>query len=187
MSPDDPFDLRSLLRRARAGDAAARNDLLARLRPYLRALVRSWLGPAPARQQEASDVVQETLLHIERGLAGFRGDGVPQFLAWAKRIAHNDAADARGGAAVGGDAAPPDAVDPGLAPPDVLAQAEDMTRLIAALERRPADQRDLFTARVFEGLPYDEIAERLGATPGALRLRFFRLCQELRAELRSDT
>ena len=45
----DTYQLASLLQQSRTGNTQAFNTLLGRLRPYLLALVRSWLGPDLAR------------------------------------------------------------------------------------------------------------------------------------------
>jgi DNA-directed RNA polymerase specialized sigma24 family protein len=96
MAHADAHELGPLLDHSRAGDPQARDALLERLRPYLKALIRSWLGTRLARQFAESDVVQETLLRIHRGFGDFRGQGVPEFLGWARRIAFNAALDRRG-------------------------------------------------------------------------------------------
>ena len=44
MSHADAHQLGPLLDRSRAGDPDARGALLEKLRPYLKALIRSWLG-----------------------------------------------------------------------------------------------------------------------------------------------
>src|SRR5262245_31258311 len=95
MSQPDPYGLGPLFERSRNGEAAARGNLFEQLRSYLKALVRSWLGPELARRLDESSIAQESLLRIEKGWGGFRGQSVPELLGWARRIAFNVAADRR--------------------------------------------------------------------------------------------
>src|SRR2546423_9338430 len=93
MSDRDAHRLEPLLQKTLRGQAQARNRLLGQLRPWLQVMIRSWLGPDLARQLVDSDVVQESLLRIDRGLPDFRGRTVPEFLAWARQIAWHAAID----------------------------------------------------------------------------------------------
>src|SRR5438105_224064 len=89
MPPRDAHRLGPLLEQSRAGDAGAWNTLLGKLRPYLQALVRSWLGANLARQLGDSDIVQEALTRISSSVSGFHGQSVPELLGWAKHIAYH--------------------------------------------------------------------------------------------------
>jgi DNA-directed RNA polymerase specialized sigma24 family protein len=86
---DDAHQLGPLLERGRAGERAALDTLLGKLRPYVRLLIRPRLGPALERKLDSSDLVQESLLRVYRGFDGFAGDGVPQLLAWVGQIVGN--------------------------------------------------------------------------------------------------
>ncbi len=55
--------------------------------------------------------------------------------------------------------------------------------LHAALDRLPESQRVVLQLHRFEGLTFAEIAEVLGTTAGAVRVRAFRAYERLRAEL----
>src|SRR5947209_8317023 len=55
MPPTDTHRLGPLLLQSRTGDGQALNALLGQLRPFLKALVRSWLGPDLAGQRLDSD------------------------------------------------------------------------------------------------------------------------------------
>src|SRR6478609_8551911 len=91
--PHDRHQLGPLLLRSRAGDADARNSLLDRIRPFLKALIRSWIGPALCGKLADTDIVQETLLSIDQHLGEFRGEEPGRFLAWARTIAYRAAID----------------------------------------------------------------------------------------------
>jgi RNA polymerase sigma-70 factor, ECF subfamily len=187
MTPNDPHGLGPLLERVRAGDSQARNELLGRLRPYLKVLVRSWLGSDLARQLIDSDVVQVSLTKIHQNLEAFRGADVPELLAWVERIAFNAAIDQKRKAGM------PAPVDDSLLsqvsgreiPPDrALEQAEEHLRLAEALERLSGPRREVIHARLFEGLPYAVIASRMKASEGALRVLFARAVRQLHDELK---
>jgi RNA polymerase sigma-70 factor (ECF subfamily) len=60
---------------------------------------------------------------------------------------------------------------------------EQTNALRNALGALPTQQRDVFLLREIIGLSYDEIAEELGSTVGAVQMLLFRARQTLRAEL----
>jgi RNA polymerase sigma-70 factor (ECF subfamily) len=53
----------------------------------------------------------------------------------------------------------------------------------AALDRLPESQRTVIHLHRYEGMTFVEIAQVLGTTPGAVKLRAFRGYEQLRAEL----
>jgi RNA polymerase sigma-70 factor (ECF subfamily) len=190
MPQPDPHGLGPLFERSRQGDGAARGELHGRLRPYLKALVRSWLGPDPDGGLDPSSIAQESLLRIEKGWPGFRGRTVPELLGWARRIAFNLTSDRKkglaGAAAVGGEAVADAAADE-PAPLDVLIHEEDAARLAAALEQLPEPRRAVIVARLLDDLPFEEVARRLGRTNGAVRVLFLRAVAQLRQILENES
>jgi len=179
----DAHQLGPLLERSRQGDRDAWDRLLGHLRPYLKALVRSWLGPELTRRLGESDIVQDVLLRIERDFANHRGQSVPELLGWVKTIAYRATVDGRRQAIsdrqAGSDfwqslptAAP--------SPSEVLAGEEDAVRLATALEQLSEARRDVIHARLFEQQPFAEIARSTGQSAGALRVLFVRAVRQLR-------
>jgi RNA polymerase sigma-70 factor, ECF subfamily len=63
---------------------------------------------------------------------------------------------------------------------------EQQVLLADALERLPADYREVIILRNLEDLSYDEIAQRMGRTPGAVRMLWVRALAQLRAEARQS-
>lgn len=187
MSQQDRHQLRPLLERSR-GEPHARDALLEKLRPFLKALIRSWLGADLSRQLFDSDVVQEVSLSIHRNFASFRGDGVPEFLGWVRTIAFNAVVDHKKRLARerAGHEGLQDVPGRELSPLQGLEQAEDAVRLAAALELLPERRREVVVARLLEGLPYAAISQRSGTSEGALRIQFKRGLEQLRQLMETD-
>ncbi len=185
-----------LLAQARAGDAAALGQLLELYRNYLRLIARSMMGHALGLKLEASDLVQETFLKAHRQFADFAGREEPEFIAWLRRIlvrtvadqaryhragvrnqrrevALEDLLDRAGGAAQ-------QALADSLPSPSSMAVRRERSVLLAdALEKLPADYRTVFVLRNIEHIPFNEIAVRLGRSPGAVRVLWTRAMQRL--------
>ena len=77
---------------------------------------------------------------------------------------------------------PEDLADDAL-PEDALMQTELLDSLAAALERLPAELTDIVVLRYYDRLPLTEIAERLGMSYGAVKLRHQKALLILRTEL----
>ena len=127
---------------------------------------------------DADEAVQETLLKAHRALAA--GATVHSLGAWLHAIAHNSAlallAGRRGGAEYREDGGA------GQTSSGVSDEArrERLDALVAAVLSLPDRQRQALVMREFEGRSYDEIAERLAASNGAVR----QLLNRARASLR---
>lgn len=61
-----------------------------------------------------------------------------------------------------------------------LAAREDLGRVRQVLESLPDDQREVLELAVLEGLPYEEIADRLGVPEGTVKTRVSRARTRLR-------
>jgi RNA polymerase sigma-70 factor, ECF subfamily len=65
-----------------------------------------------------------------------------------------------------------------------LASSQSIRDAVArSLDRLPSDQREAVRLRVLEGLPYAEVAERLGLTPSGTRTKVTRAMRTLRGML----
>jgi len=87
---DDPA---TLLQLARNGDDEATGRLLGHYRRYLVLLARLQIDRRLQAKEDASDVVQETLLRAHRSFTDFRGDNEPELVAWLRTILVNQLAD----------------------------------------------------------------------------------------------
>ena len=195
-----------LIRRCRAGEGPAREQLFRRYHAYLRALARAQLGRHLRAKCDPSDVVQQTLLEAHRDFGAFQGSHEPELLAWLRRIlAHNLYNEARRFAARQRDAAREVSMEQvragvensslalgrGLpaatpSPSHAAAQRESALRLAEALARLPEDYQTVLLLRVFEGLPAEEVAKRMGRTAGAVRMLQMRALAALREEVAGE-
>ncbi len=140
--------------------------------------------------------MQETFLKAHRQFADFAGRDEPELMAWLRRILVRTLADqanyhrsrARnvrrqvslealleqaGGAAQ-------QALADSLPSPSSMAVRRERAVLLAdALEKLPADYREVFVLRNIEHIPFNEIATRMGRSPGATRVLWTRAMQRL--------
>ena len=174
---DDPVQRRDLilLDRAREGDLAAFNDLVAAYQDMLFALV---VRMVPDRDQ-ASDAVQEAFFSAYRNMAGFRGGSVK---SWLSRIAINAAMDAqRLKKRRPADPYPELEDDTWQPPADASADPEKtaltMERhraLNTALAQITNDQRTAIVLYDVEGFDYAEIAGLTNVSVGTVKSRIHR-------------
>jgi RNA polymerase sigma-70 factor, ECF subfamily len=128
----------------------------------------------------AEDLTVETLWRIYRARHRFRADG--NFAAWARRIATNLALDhLRRKRPEQSFVAEP----AGRSQPDHLVQRETREKIEQAFRRLPAKLQVAAMLALVEGQPYDEIADALGTSVGAVKLRVFRAVRILRQQLDS--
>jgi RNA polymerase sigma-70 factor (ECF subfamily) len=126
----------------------------------------------------AEDLTVETLWRIYRARRRFRPDG--NFGAWARRIATNLAIDfLRTRHAEQELVWEPE----GFAAADLLEQQETRVKIQQAFRRLPPKLQVTATLALIEEQPYDEIADALGTSVGAVKLRVFRAVRILRKQL----
>ncbi|MGH2545646.1 MAG: RNA polymerase sigma factor, partial [Actinomycetota bacterium] len=122
------------------------------------------------RAEDAADASQETWLICLRKLSGFRGTS--EFTTWLHRVAVNVCHDAlrkraREGPAADEELEPPPAPDT----TEASAAAVDVQR---ALLEVPEEFRAALILHDVQGVPYEEIAESLGAPLGTVKSRIHR-------------
>ena len=203
MSPIDTIpDL--LLEQARAGDEAALGQLLELYRNYLRLVARALIGQALRVRLDASDLVQETFLKASREFGQFLGSTEPELTAWLRQILvrtlsnqakhhrrqvrnyqRQESLEAmldRSSAAVHHAlAAPSDS------PSAHAVRREQAVLLADALEKLPAHYREVFILRNLEHIPFDQVAARMGRSPGATRVLWKRTMDRLSLLLRENS
>lgn len=135
---------------------------------------------------DAEDAAAETFAAMVRTLPRFRWRGVP-FEAWLFRIAMSkvvDLARHRTRVRPSGDRVAADLVDPAAGPERTLVHRELRRALVEAIERLPADQRDVVMLRFFAGRSIRETADQLGRSDGAIKQLQFRALSSLRRMVR---
>lgn len=175
-----------LIVRAKSGDSAALGELLEKHRGYLRVLAQRMLGDRFRARLDASDVIQQTCLAVQRNFPEFRGETPGQFIAWLRQVHEGHIRNAlrehlagkRGVGREGGVTAAEleSLVEDSLqsTPSQRVLRDEQAVLLAAALDRLPDGQREAVRLRYLEGLSLKEIADLMNRTEraaGALILR----------------
>ncbi len=162
----EPDDIDDLARRARAGDRDALESLLTAVRPRTLAICRGVLPYTP----DAEDACQEALINVATKIGSWAGQG--RFTTWLHVVAVNCART---------DLPPDAATRPSPATcfrsekPDprttsVIAGTRlDLLDAIETLERDHPQYVEPLLLRDVYGLPYDEIAEQVGAPLGTVK------------------
>lgn len=173
----DAEDDDALVRQAREGDRQALETLFDR---HFDGVFRLALGFL-RDEDRAADAAQDTFVKAMGGLGSFRGEA--PFRTWLFSIARNEAMDAarKGGRELSGiherlEATPTD----GPSPLEALEDGRQAEVLRAAVDRLPEKQRMAVSLRVYEGLPYREIAGIIGSSEGAARVNYYHGIQRLK-------
>ncbi|MGH9254575.1 MAG: RNA polymerase sigma factor [Vicinamibacterales bacterium] len=175
-----------LLERARAGDAAALEDLFARHIPLLRRWASGRL-PRWARDiVDTSDLVQETVLDTFKHLDGFEPRGEGALRAYLRQAFINRLRNQLRRAIR---RPPAEALDSAVAsdttsPLEAAIGRETLERYERALERLDPDEREAVVTRIEFGLSYAEVAEALGRpSADAARMAVVRALVKLAKEM----
>jgi RNA polymerase sigma-70 factor, ECF subfamily len=164
-----------LLKRFRQGDPEAFEALFRQFQ----AEVYGWIVRIVRDPSVAEDLTIETFWRIHRARGRF--DPGASFGAWARRIATNLAIDhlrqTRREVALPEDLAEPASADP-------IVSRETRRQIAVALRRLPLKLRVAATLSLIEEQSPKEIAEALGTSEGAVRVRVFRAVRLLRQQLR---
>ncbi len=132
-------------------------------------------------REAAEDLVQEVFVRMLRYRRSYRERGT--FEAWMFRMTRNVCLDhlAALEAEVLVEELPPQSAEAPEPEPDVVAAGrEELRYLERALDRLPEDKRDLLLLARFGSLTYQEIAESLGCTVAALKVRVHRALRQLK-------
>jgi RNA polymerase sigma-70 factor, ECF subfamily len=184
----DDEELVRLLTEARKDNKtnSALGALLAQLRPWMRWQAEGLLGQRLRARIDGSDIVQDVHVRAFERFNQFRGESVPELRAWIKTILRRIVANhIRGPKAVaedGGDRLP-DVPATGTTPSQGAMRIENQARLIEALQWLPERYRLVLQLRFFDGLPFEDVAQRVGVTVGNARVLMVRAMKRLRNEL----
>lgn len=196
----------SLLARTGAGDVGAMAELFNMYRARLRQMVRYRMDDRLVQRFDPSDVIQEALIAAAIRMPAYLRDRPVSFYPWLRRLTwerlvdlqreHLDAErrtvtreePPRG--ELSGESL--DELARSLAqktnsgPLSAMLKQERMARLREALQRLDTAQREVLLLRYLEGLRLQEVAEVMGATLGATKMRHLRAIRQLRELLTSD-
>ncbi|HEV8653719.1 MAG TPA: sigma-70 family RNA polymerase sigma factor [Actinomycetes bacterium] len=174
---------RELVEAAQAGDRWALEELVRRTHRSVYTCALRLVG----NPDDAADVTQDVYLRVVRKLSSFRHEA--SFTTWLNRVTTNVAMSAlkrrTRRIAVEGGVVPPDTRDPS---PDPAERAETVAlarRLECLVAELPEGQRQVLVLRDLYGQSTDEVADAMGLTPGAVKVRLFRARERLKAELES--
>jgi|SRR5581483_6348024 len=187
-----------LLKSAKEGRLAERGALFDQYRNYLRFLARVHVGTRLQGKVDASDVVQDALLDAHQHFAQFAGTSERQLLHWLRSILASHVANllrhyfgtkgrdvrlerrlelhlSRTSSTLGGDLA-----DSVSTPSQGAVRREQEVLLADALERLPADYRDVIILRHLEELPFSAVAVRMNRSLDSVEKLWVRGLAQLR-------
>ena len=174
------MDAEGFIERAKHGDAAALEKVLATVAPAVRRFgVRMCKHP-----HDADDVLQDTLLNIATHLPEFEGRS--SLLSWVFALTRTACARKRRGLKNRppvSDEAAAERHDDAPSPEARVADRELGQALVQALDSLSDEQREVILLRDVEGLTAPEAAEAIGITVDALKSRLHRARAALRATL----
>jgi RNA polymerase sigma-70 factor (ECF subfamily) len=187
---------------ARGGQAAALGEALEACRAYLLHVAEHELDRGLRAKGGASDLVQQTFLEAQKDFDGFAGTSHAELLAWLRRSLLNNIANfrrqwkdtAKRAADREVSIHPTDSkaserswLDAGAATPSrQIMASEQEEALHAALERLPEDYAQVLRLRYIEGLPFEEVGERMQRSANAVRKLWARAIDMLQEELDSQ-
>ena len=196
-----------LLLAARAGDSESLGRLLQIYWNYLKLLASTKIDRKLHARFSASDVVQEAFLDAHRGFAQFRGETEREFRAWLRQIfvnklwqlvqqharaekrnVHCEASLKAIGAAIGRSTARLESIlEASITSPSAGACRRENTVILAdQIAGLPEDYREVLVLRHLEGLPFEQVAERMGRSSGAVRMLWMRALEQLRQLLNAE-
>jgi RNA polymerase sigma-70 factor (ECF subfamily) len=195
-----PPDTEQLIELAGRGDAAARQELLARHRVRLRRMVALRLDRRLAARVDPSDIVQEALAEAHQHLADYLRQRPLPFYAWLRQFAwervaksyeHHVRAQRR---SVAREEVPPlpdesvlqlahRLIGSATSPSRRLLREELRDRVRVALGCLKPHDREILVLRYLEGLSNTEAAAVLGIGESTAGMRHLRALERLRALL----
>jgi RNA polymerase sigma-70 factor (ECF subfamily) len=172
--------LHGLIARFQAGDNGALDTLIRRTEERLLLFTRRMLADFPAvrAREQTDDVLQNALIRLTRALRQETPPSVKDFFNLAAAQIRRELLDlARSHTrrpTVGLTADPPDRAGD-------LTELDRWTALHEAVERLPADQREVFSCRFYHGWTQAQIAELLGISDRQVRRLWIDACLRLKA------
>jgi RNA polymerase sigma-70 factor (ECF subfamily) len=201
MSAPAQSQVQELFTAARQGSSSCLGRLLALYTNYLRLLVAAQLDNRLQGRVSPSDIVQEAFFEAHRDFHQFRGQSTGEFVSWLRRILINnilrvveqhvlaEKRDIRREVSLEeiGRRLEQSTVrletlfaEQRASPSGCAVQHENEVILADALAELPPDYRDVIVLRHIEGLRFEEVAERMSRSAGAVRMLWLRALKVLR-------
>jgi len=187
--PAGGFDESSLLARLRAGEERAYDEIAEKFAGLLYGTARRMLG----NDQDAADAVQDAMLGVFRNIAQF--DGRSRLSTWMTRIVINKCL-----MKLRTRRRRPECSIEGLLPTfkddghptkwtchwraeNAMDREQTLALVREKIEELPDQYREVLLLRDFQQLSTEDVAEALGDTPNAVKVRLHRARQALKALL----
>lgn len=188
---DEP-EWQKLIEQAQSGDSQAFGELCQRLRQFLLDTASHHLGHDLQSKLGASDIVQQSLLEVQRDIEKFCGSSETEFRAWVKQILKNNLIDVTRkyrntqsrdtSLEVGFDTLNDSAQISyrQRTASSLIRQREVDEELMRAVASLPEKNRKIIELRHRERMSHAEIARAMGMTEVAARKLWSRTVEELR-------
>lgn len=169
---------RHLVERFKGGDQRAFNELVRRHQKQVFYMALRYVK----NDADAADVTQKAFVRAYRSIGQFRGDST--FKTWITRIAINQALnylrDNKRERATDLDDVPGDALTRNPTGAHRVIKSQESAALRDAVEQLPDKQRMVLSLRIYEELPFREIAELVGSSENAAKVNFHHAVKKLR-------
>lgn len=190
-----------LLKSAIGGNRSALGALLVDYRAYLKMLARSQIHRKMQGKADASDVVQDVFLEVQKNFVRFRGNSNVEFRGWLRKILASSLAtyfrrylgtkqrDLRleQSLAVELDhtscCLQKSIAVPGPSPSQVLMKRETLLELAAAIDSLPFDYRTVLLLRHIESMSFPAIAESMNKSLDSVEKLWVRGLGKLRSAM----
>lgn len=186
-----------VLRAARGGDGDALGLLLEAYRSYLRLLAQLQIDRRLQGKANASDLVQETSLQAHRLFRQFKGTSEGEFLQWLRRILSSriskllrryfgtKARDVRLERTLNEELDRSSQVARAFlmsetSPSEQAVRREQAVLMADALDRLPADYREVIILRHLKELTFPDLARQMGRSEGSAKQLWVRALGNLR-------
>ncbi|MDR7470623.1 MAG: RNA polymerase sigma factor [Armatimonadota bacterium] len=173
----------ALVQAFQRGEESAFTALVIKYRETLYRLARRLVGS----HEDGADITQEVFLRAYRALPRF--DGRAHLRTWLYRITVNLCLDhqARRRRFLWAELEESTAEAPPQVAPETRAEAADTaSAIVRAVAALPPRQRAMVALRLYQDLPYAEIARVLGCSEGTVKATMFAALRRLRAALAAE-
>ncbi len=173
-----------LVRRVKAGDRAAFDELIKAFEDRVRAFIRSRIQPGFRSRLDADEILQDTFVRAFQSIGSFQGEDPVQFRRWLTGVAQKTVLRAEEEARRNPTLEIQDNVAAkDVSPSKAMRRDERFDHLQGAIESLGGDYREVILLTRIQGLTLKQAAEKMGRSPEAIRKLFWRALQQLRKVL----